>query len=318
MQKRAVNGYFNFTRKEKNGTIVLLSIILLITAVPLIYPLISSKKQINANDLQTELAVLKTQEQDNSKKDYSKNYDKERPDNFYRPSEKRSYTNTVKGDLFYFDPNTLPADGWQKLGLREKTIHTIRNFINKGGKFRKPEDIKKIWGLHEDELQRLLPFVKIEAGQRVSTFPAANVTYAKYESKKVFGKVDINIADTVALIKLPGIGSKLSNRIISFREKLGGFYNIQQVAETFGLQDSVFQAIKPLLQLHDINLKRININTALMDELKQHPYIRYNLANLIIQYRTQHGNFSTVSDLKKIMAVDDALYNKLSPYLITQ
>ena len=65
----------------------------------------------------------------------------------------------------------------------------------------------------------------------------------------------------------------------------------------------------------DTTLKKINVNTALSDEMKAHPYIRYALANAIIQYRTQHGNFSSIDDLKKIMLVTDDMYKKVEPYV---
>ena len=87
------------------------------------------------------------------------------------------------------------------------------------------------------------------------------------------------------------------------------------MAETFALPDSTFQQIKSRLILTVPLVKKININTATIDELKIHPYIRYNLANAIIQYRTQHGNFSVASDIKKMMMVTEEIYNKLMPYL---
>ncbi len=315
MQKRVSNNYFNFTRKERNGTIILLIVVLLLTAIPFIYPLVFKEKIIHATDIQHELATLKTKQTDSTKKYYRKNFEEGNSEKYYQPSEKRFHDNRIKGELFYFDPNTISPGDWKKLGVRDKTINTIQNFITKGGKFRQPEDIKKIWGLHEDEVQRLMPFVKIAAAVSIVEPVKQTAVFNKYESKRSFEKIDINLADTSALIRLPGIGSKLSNRIISFREKLGGFYSIEQVAETFGLPDSVFQKIKPALQLHEKNIKQININTASLDELKQHPYIRYNLANLVVQYRTQHGNFSAINDIKKIMTVTDELYNKLAPYL---
>ena len=114
---------------------------------------------------------------------------------------------------------------------------------------------------------------------------------------------------------MPGIGSKLAQRIITFRDRLGGFYSIEQIKETYGLPDSTFQKIKPKLLLGNPAVKKININTASLDEMKTHPYLRYVLANAIVQYRTQHGNFSTVGDIKKIMAITDDIFNKVSPYL---
>jgi competence ComEA-like helix-hairpin-helix protein len=136
-------------------------------------------------------------------------------------------------------------------------------------------------------------------------------------SKKTFRYeiVDINLADTTAFIALPGIGSKLASRIINFREKLGGFYSVQQIAEVYGLADSVFQKISPYLQLKDSTVKKININTATIDELKAHPYIRYNIAKAIVAYRNEHGPFLKLADIKSIMIIGETLFIQVEPYL---
>ncbi|CAN5518310.1 hypothetical protein BH10BAC3_BH10BAC3_18350 [soil metagenome] len=126
--------------------------------------------------------------------------------------------------------------------------------------------------------------------------------------------IDINQADTTVFIALPGIGSKLATRIVNYREKLHGFYSVEQVGEVFGLADSTFQKIKHWLVINDTVISKININTANSDDLKT-PYISYNLANAIYQYRLQHGSFSSLADLKKIMLVSDAVFNKIVPYL---
>jgi competence ComEA-like helix-hairpin-helix protein len=127
--------------------------------------------------------------------------------------------------------------------------------------------------------------------------------------------VDINQADTSAWATLPGIGSKLSLRIVNFREKLGGFYSIEQVAQTFGLPDSVFQRIKPMLLLSAMAIKKININKASEEELKIHPYLRWQLAKAIIAYRNEHGEFKKLEELKNIMAFSEETFNKVAPYL---
>ena len=101
--------------------------------------------------------------------------------------------------------------------------------------------------------------------------------------------VDVNTADTTAFVALPGIGSKLALRIVNFRDKLGGFYSVDQIAEIYGLPDSSFQRIKHLLKLDNPSIKKININTASKDEMKLHPYFKWNLANAIVEYRNQHG-----------------------------
>lgn len=241
----------------------------------------------------------------------------------YQYDRKKSnrYEPTInKGELFYFDPNTISSSEWKRLGLRDKTIQTIRNFLRKGGQFSKPEDLQKIYGLHKDEYERLAPYISIKAKtlsvteQFVSSKPNDATHPVKAYSPR-YSSIDVNTADTSAFISLPGIGSKLASRIVTFREKLGGFYSIDQIGETYGLPDSTFQKIKQYLKLDNPSVKKINVNTATIDEMKAHPYIKYSIANPIVAYRNEHGLFSKIEDIKKVMSVTDEIYQKIAPYL---
>jgi competence protein ComEA len=224
--------------------------------------------------------------------------------------------------LFFFDPNTLDVTGWMRLGIRQKTAQTILKYISKGGKFRKKDDLKKIWGLTPEEYERIAPYVNI-AVQKTDEHPyfKSDTTSARPVFRKYTPSVpviDINLADTAAFIALPGIGSKLAARIVSFREKLGGFFSVEQVGEVYGLPDSTFQKIRKWLKVQNAPVRKININTATLEELKVHPYIRWNLANPIIAYRNEHGKFEKLEDLKNIMIVTEEVYNKVKNYLMVQ
>ena len=313
MWKKIFSNYFTFTKKERRGTIVLLLLIMFFIALPFLYPLFIKPKPTDASTFKNEIVTLKIKQQDTVKQFTQRNFDEENYQNYYQPSEK-NYTKNFKGELFYFDPNTATTADWQRLGLRDKTIATIQNYLSKGGRFYKPEDIGKIWGLHPDEVQRLIPYVQITPKE--NNYPKKDYETKTFDKpKNTISVIDINNADTTTLIALPGIGSKLAQRIINFRDKLGGFYKAEQVAETFGLPDSTFQKIKPRLTINNLTIKQFNINTASVDEMKTHPYIRYNIANAIVQYRSQHGNFLSVADIKKIMMVTEDVYNKVAPYL---
>jgi competence protein ComEA len=316
MFKKIVSDYFTFTKKERRGTIALLLLIVFFITLPFLYPLFIKSKPADASAFKKEIAALKIKQQDTVRQFVQRNFDEDNYQNYYQPAEK-NYAKNFKGELFYFDPNTTTAADWQRLGLRDKTIATIQNYLSKGGRFYKPEDIGKIWGLHEDEVQRLIPYVQIAAKE--NNYPPKNYETKTYEKpERSYTAVDVNTADTSAFIALPGIGSKLAQRIINFRDKLGGFYKTEQVAETFGLPDSTFSKIKSRLVLNNTAVKHFNINTATVDEMKTHPYIRYNIANAIVQYRSQHGNFSSVADIKKIMMITDEVYSKVAPYLTIQ
>jgi competence ComEA-like helix-hairpin-helix protein len=229
----------------------------------------------------------------------------------YEPSQAKSF---IRGELFRFDPNTASLNDWQRLGLNEKTSKTILKYVSKGGKFYKPEDLQKIWGMPDGFYERVKDYVVITSVH--NNYPSYNnekPTFSREDRKPI--TVNVNEADTTAFIALPGIGSKLSARIIAFRDKLGGFYSIEQVGETYGLPDSTFQKIKSRLQVDVNGVRKINVNLATKDELKVHPYIRWNLANAIVEYRNQHGTFKSLEDLKNIVLIDQATFDKISHYL---
>lgn len=310
MWKQFIKDYFVFTRKERKGIISIVIIILLITLLPFLFPLFIKDEFVDHSEYAEEIAQLVV---DSSAKKFAGYVNKEF-ENDYSPE----YRTRVKAVEFYFDPNTATIADWTKLGIKEKTATTIHKYISSGGKFYKPEDIRKIWGITPKDADRLIPFIQIKKEAAPFVTYEKNV-YAEKPSNsfpsRIIQNVSINTADTTSFKNLPGIGSKLSQRIINFRNKLGGFYSVDQVGETFLLPDSTFKKIKPFLLLDDPTVRKINLNSATLDELKDHPYIRFYVANAIVQFRNQHGNFNSVDEIKKIMLVTDSIFLKVVPYL---
>ena len=321
-----IKDYLTFTRKERIGILTVVSVISFILFLPDILSKTTSNRPIKMDTAW--MAAVKRSEikvQDSLVDHYQKN-DNENAYAYQYDKRKSSYSeenDIIKGELFYFDPNSITGTEWKRLGLRDKTIKTIENYRSKGGRFYKPEDLQRIYGLHNDEYEKLKPYIKIESNtpkankESVSSVPKDEIQPSKISVPR-YSIIDVNNADTTAFISLPGIGSKLATRIITFREKLGGFYSIEQIGETYGLPDSTFQKIKQWLKLDNPSVKKININTATVDEMKTHPYIKDSLANPIIAYRNEHGSFSKIEDIKKVMAVTEEIYKKIEPYLSLQ
>ena len=320
-----VKDYLTFSRKERIGILTLVSVILFTLFLPDILSQTARNRPIKMDTAW--MAAVKRSEikvQDSSVDRYQKN-DNENAYAYQYDKRKNSYNekDIIRGELFYFDPNTTTGPEWKRLGLRDKTIKTIENYRNKGGRFYNPEDLQRIYGLRDDEYERLKPYIKIASNaSKTNEEPVSPKPKEEIQSSKTYTAryliIDVNNADTTAFISLPGIGSKLALRIVTFREKLGGFYSIEQVGETYGLPDSTFQKIKQWLKLDYASVKKININTATIDEMKAHPYIKYNLANPIVAYRNEHGSFSKIEDIKKVMVVTDEIYKKIEPYLSLQ
>jgi competence protein ComEA len=287
--------YFTFTKKERIGIYTLLVLI----AAGIIIPRFFTATALS-NELVVEAISLEKAPPDIKNKNDEVNDEPAKT----KPSV----------PLFPFDPNTLDVVGWKKLGIPDRTIRTIINYRTKGGRFRNAGDLQKMYGLKAADFERLAPFVRIEPSPVFNNTPKPFVKYVKATPPVI----DINQADTGAFISLPGIGSKLANRIIHFRDKLGGFYSVEQVSETFGLPDSTFQLIKPRLQCLPVLVQKININTADVNTLKQHPYIRWNIANAIVQYRQQHGNYQSPEQLQQIVLITPEIFQKIATYITVE
>ena len=291
---------FTFSKKERGGIITLL-IVMMFSIIVFIFidqfPTSNKqdysefKNEIDEFEKQREIAVKTNSEK--KKSQYNKKYTKS------------------NSQLFPFDPNTLSKDSLQLLGLYPKLSERIVKYRNAGGKFKKPDDLKKIYGFPEKKFEEIKSYIQIENSEKVSN----EINESKEKKEKVMVLVNINSADTTELKSLNGIGSKLSQRIVKFRINAGGFYSIEQLTEVYGLKPETLEQIRPFITL-DESYSKININTATAEQLKNHPYIyKWNIANAIVNYRTKHGKYNKVEDLKKTDLVTDEICRKIAPYL---
>lgn len=302
--------YLYFTKKERNGIVLLLLIVLCLYSLPWMYKHFLKGNYFPPN-LSDKIAEL----------DSLQNLPKQKPaesiNHLYPENSKQfhSYQKPIVSALFHFDPNTISVDDWKRLGVSEKTATGIRKYIDKGGKFKSADDIKKIWGLNESMKNRLLPFVQIKSSDKIkdSRFTEMGLPHSKNNSEKF--SIEINSADSSDLIKIPGIYNSLAGRIIRFRNKLGGFYSIEQFNEIYGWKEEFTKVITGYISIDKSKIKPVLLNKVSVEELKMHPYIRWQLSNVIIAYRSQHGAFRSINDLKKIMLVNDSVFARISPYI---
>lgn len=131
-------------------------------------------------------------------------------------------------------------------------------------------------------------------------------------------KVELNTADSIQLLALRGIGPAFAHRILAYRNLLGGYIRKEQLLEVYGFDNEKLGLVAGVVLVDSSLVRKININTAGMPELKKHPYIRYNLARAILSYRKQHGPFGTVGAIRGIDLLNDEVYSKLAPYLTVE
>jgi len=305
--KWLIQEYFVFSRKERLAILTLLFLLLLAIIVPYHCSRPIPGWQADTDTAwMTALAALESHTV--SQDSFSHSPYKDRSD----PAPR---SNSLK-NLVSFDPNILPESGWLSFGLKPRTVSTIIKFREKGGRFRKPEDILRIYGLHPEQAAQLISYVQIPASKTVSPPSAKHLQ----KSSSTFPPspstlLDINQADSTAWEALPGIGPKLASRIIKFRDALGGFYQVSQVAEVFGLPDSTYRRILPKLVCIPGQQIRLSVNESSIEALGKHPYIRRSLASRIIAYRNAHGIFAELQQLLRIHTLDSLTYSRIAPYI---
>ncbi|MBR3527079.1 MAG: helix-hairpin-helix domain-containing protein [Bacteroidales bacterium] len=165
-----------------------------------------------------------------------------------------------KVETFEFDPNTVALEDLCRLGFSERQAQVILNYRDKGGRFRTPADFQKMYVVDSAAFARLEPYIRIP-------------------------KLDLNSADSEALLALRGIGPYYASKILSYRRRLGGsFTSLDQLLEIDGFDRGRLDGFR-----NDVELRRapsgFDIWTATQAQLEAHPYIGAYAAKGIIRFK---------------------------------
>jgi DNA uptake protein ComE-like DNA-binding protein len=221
--------------------------------------------------------------------------------------------------LFTFDPNTASFDDLSDLGLTKRQATTLINYRLSGARFRKPQDIYRVYGIDTVTAARLIPWIRIaEAAYREKTKTGETVTVdhkTPAATVAVAPLIDLNRCNADDLIQLPGIGPVLSARIIRYRVLLGGFVEAGQLKEVYGLDSSVVDLISERLTLTYDSVVPLLLDSCSFSELARHPYIGSATAGLIIKYRSLMGSPLTLGDLVRQRVMNTEQASRLAPYV---
>lgn len=278
------------SKRNARGVVVLLGIIFIITILPRIYSKLQSGKPIlvSYEEIDKHISDIELKQYTSFSKQYTKN--------------KKKY----KSPPTKFDPNTYKMEDWMALGLSEKQANVVVRFAQRG--IYNNDYLKQIFVIDE----RLFNLIKD------STFYPkrlnSNQEKISYQ-KKEFEKIELNSATAEELDKLPGIGEYFAKNIIDYRNKLGGFINKEQLLEIYHFDSERLTKISDKIEIDRENIKRININTCTVDELKVHPYIGWNIANSIVKMRAKYKNYTNFDQLLESELISVELLERLLPYL---
>lgn len=288
--------FFYFSRGERRGILVLVGGIVFIVLLGYIYPYWRERQPLPAEASERQ-AVATAEYKAFIASVQQKEQRRERKFTAYSKYSKKEATVAT---LVPFNPNTADSITLCKLGLPGWMAKNILHYRSRGGKFRKAEDFRKIYGLTEEQYGTLLPYIYIapEDTARMTTrlynpSSAADSTQLpepivyKYPAGTV---VDLNLADTTELKRIPGIGSGIARLIAGYRQRLGGFYSIEQLQEI----NLDYRQLLPWFRIDSTAIRPINLNRAGIERLRNHPYINFYQAKVFVEYRKKKGIISNL------------------------
>ena len=269
--------FFYFTKTERQGIIVLVVLVIGAYAIPRLLQAFSQPEKTDPA------------EQVKAEKEYSdfiSSVKKLKPGKKYPDyTNNRSSAVHPKKEirLATFDPNMADSTTFLSLGLPSWMASNILRYRNRQGRFRRPEDFRKIYGLTEEQYRTLLPYIRIAEEPTspdtsrllVVQATAQHDTLMKYHPGII---IDLNQADTTELKKIPGIGSRIAQSIVNRRRLLGGFYQIEQLEE---IRLKV-EKLRSWFSVDATQIHRININKASVERMMHHPYINFYQALSLI------------------------------------
>jgi competence ComEA-like helix-hairpin-helix protein len=192
----------------------------------------------------------------------------------------------------------MSLSSWQELGLSERQSEVLISYRNRIGGFYNINQLYDAYVLDSIRVEEWKPFLVFN------------------KKKPVEKKLELNAATREELMELKGIGEKLSERIIAYRDKLGGFVSVDQIAEVYGVSAETFEKIIPKLRVDLTKVQKLNLNTSDVKTLAQHPYVSYSLAKLIVNYREQHGPYEKIEDLLNSKGIEPNDIKKIEAYAI--
>ena len=229
-------------------------------------------------------------------------------------------------ELFAFDPNQVDSASLRRLGLPDWMAGNLLRYRRRGGRFRRPEEFRKLYGLTDELYARLLPYIRIDSNRQQPSHPSRNVADSLprlYQPDSLLQRplrpekfandtlIEVNRADTILLQRIPGIGSGIARLIVEYREKLGGYHHIGQLRE-IRLNS---QLLEPWLSVDTTAIRRLHINQESLRSLQRHPYLSYQQARAIVDYRRRHGPIRHLQALSLLDAFTPADLERLSHYV---
>ena len=241
-------------------------------------------------------------------------------DSIYKAKWKKTYKrDTIEIRMQMFDPNTVDSVTLLHLGFKPWQAKNMLKYRAKGGRYRQKEDMKKLYGMTDSIYIALEPYICIQ--QDSIAVDSAQVdtirldSLPKWRSIKKDTILNLRTADTTELKLIRGIGSYRAKMIVRYREQLGGYARVEQILEARGMDKVVADSILPHFYIDSVVLNKMPVNKIRPEVLHRHPYLSFEQAKAIYEYRRRHIRIKSAEELKKIKGLSPTDIEKISIYL---
>ena len=223
-----------------------------------------------------------------------------------------------------FDPNTVDSMTLISFGLKGWKVRNFLHYRAAGKVFRSAEEMGKTYGWTEEDVEKVRGYVRVnglfgeteknrregwtERKRKEEREDRPTYTSNKFQT---LTKVDINTADTAVLRRIPGVGEKISEAIVEYRKKLGGFHSVKQLMEI----KIVSPELLDWFEVSSSDVQKISINKASFQALNRHPYISYEQTKALLQYIRLYGKVKDEKALLETGIFTKEEVERLKPYL---
>lgn len=222
-------------------------------------------------------------------------------------------------ETFFFDPNTADSTELLRLGLRPWQVRNIYKYRARGGRYHRPEDFFRLYGLTQGDYDRLYPYIRIADEYKLlsdvrphsAQETAEDAQIPRSEKFEEGVQVDLNTADTATLKKIPGIGSYYARKITDYRERLGGFVDLSQLNEVEGLPEGT----ERWFVLTPDVFRPLPINRMSVDKMRRHPYLNFYQSRVIVEHRRKYGAIKKLQTLSLYEEFTPSDLERLQPYV---
>ncbi len=207
-----------------------------------------------------------------------------------------------------FDPNTVDSSTLIDFGLSVRVVQNLLNYRHKGGRFNTISDVNKLYTVTDRIYRKMVPYIDIKQQEAVLDTVIVDFDPIVY--------ININSAVRTELLLLNGVGEVLSERIVKYRDMLGGFYSVSQLDEVYGLTNQTIKGIKESILIDKALINTIDVNRADFKTLASHPYISGHKAKSILKFRNIKKRIDTLPQLVEYKILSTEEYNRLKYYLV--